>query len=112
MYNQQVRGLAWLPTGSYDAVVWARDEGTPWETAQACAFDPSCKMSVWLDRTSAQFTVLSTNRTFLPFTFSADILGVPSALTIEFTNDQHDQARTLDRNLAVSRVEFIRRTAK
>jgi len=112
MYNQQVRGLVWLPTGSYDAVVWARDEGTPWETAQACSFDPSCKMSVWLDRTSAQFTVLSTNRAFLPFIFSADILGVPSALTIEFTNDQHDQARTLDRNLAVSRVEFIRRTAK
>ena len=109
LYNQQVKGFLWLPTGAYAVVVWARDDGTPHDLAVSAQFDPACKMRAWLGRSGADFVVVSTNHEFQPYSFNATVRTTPAAMVIEFANDVNDTTRALDRNLAVSRIEFIRK---
>jgi len=111
LYNQAARGIVWAPTGTYAVTVWARDDGTPFERARATGFDPACKMRVTAGDSTASFTVLSTNRLFVPCTFITHMLNEPERMLIEFTNDSNDPGRGWDRNLSVSHVEFTRHTA-
>jgi len=111
LYNLAARGIVWVPTGTYAVTVWARDDGTPCERARATGFDPACKMRVTAGNSTAYFTVLSTNRLFVPYTFTTQMLNEPERILIEFTNDRNDPGRGWDRNLSVSHVEFTRHTA-
>lgn len=107
LYNLTARGVVWVPTGAYTIAVWARDDGTPWERARAAGFDPACKVRVTTGDSTAYFTVLSTNRSFTPYTFTTCILNEPDRVLVEFANDSNDPGRGWDRNLSISHVEFI-----
>lgn len=110
LYNLTARGIVWLPTGTYTVTVWARDEGTPLEAARASGFDPTCKCFIIFGNSTAFFTVLSTNRNFVPCTLTAEISALPDRVLIEFVNDHSDTTRGWDRNLAISHIEFHRQT--
>ena len=108
LYNLAARGIVWVPTGTYEITMWARDDGTPWERASVSGFDPACKARVTAGDTTAHFTVLSTNRAFAPYQMRALVQSVPDRIIIEFTNDSTDPGRGWDRNLSVSHIELTR----
>ncbi|MCX7846439.1 MAG: hypothetical protein N2595_00175 [bacterium] len=111
LYNMSASGIVWLPTGAYRVTVWARDDGTSVDKARASGFDPACKLLVTVGDSTAFYTVLSTNRAFLPFTCATQIHTEPARITIEFANDYSDLSRGWDRNLSISHVEFHRQAS-
>jgi len=108
VYNQQVTGHVWAPTGMYDVVVWARDDGTLFADAQASRFDPSCKGTLLVGATRYALQVCTTNRVFLPYRFRVPIAAQPTPVVLEFTNDIFDGARGWDRNLSIARIDLQR----
>ncbi|NLF40791.1 hypothetical protein GX586_15215 [bacterium] len=108
LYNQTVRGMVWLPTGMYDAVIWARDAGTA-PAATGAAFDPACKVRVWFGRALTRLRVIAPDRSFQPYTVPVEVRRAPLEVLVQFTNDVGDKEHGWDRNLAVSRIEFKRR---
>ncbi len=108
VYNQRVTGHLWAPTGMYDLVVWARDDGTPFADAQATRFDPSCKGTLTVGVTRYALQVCTTNRVFLPYRFRVPITAQPMPVVLEFTNDSFDGARGWDRNLSIARIDVQR----
>jgi hypothetical protein len=108
VYNQRVTGHLWVPTGTYDVVLWARDDGTLFGDAQASRFDPSCKGTLTIDATRHAVQVCTTNRVFLPYRFRVPVTAQPALFALEFTNDIFDGARGWDRNLSVARIDVTR----
>jgi hypothetical protein len=106
LYNQRVTGNVWLPTGAYDVVIWARDDGTAFAAAQASQFDPACKATVNFGDCQVALRICTTNRVFLPYRFATRVTTAPAVFTLEFTNDLFDGARGWDRNLSIARVDF------
>ncbi len=108
VYNQRVTGHVWAPTGVYDLVLWARDDGTLFADAQASRFDPSCKGTLLVGATRQAWQVCTTNRVFLPYRFRVRITTQPMPMVLEFSNDVFDGARGWDRNLSIARIDLQR----
>jgi len=108
VYNQRVTGHLWAPTGMYEVVVWARDDGTLFADAQSARFDPACKGTLMVGATRHALQVCTTNRAFLPYRFRVPITAQPTPLVLEFTNDIFDGARGWDRNLSIARIDVQR----
>ena len=108
VFNQQLRGYLWLPKGTYEVTMWARDDGTRVNAEERAQFDPACKTRVWVGRDLAAFSVYSTNRQFQAYTMRAKVTTTPVRVAVEFLNDVFDDEHQWDRNLSVSYFSFRR----
>lgn len=110
MYNQHVKGTAWLLPGKYEVQIWAKDSGTPYSEVKDTHFDPTCKARVWVGNDDFYtLNILSTNGQFSPYVHTIKVNEPRVQISLEFINDTYDDEHGWDRNLSVSHIDFIRK---
>ena len=103
--GRSVAGWLWLPKGRYKFTLWARDEGIDHARAKELNFDPTCKADVWIDNMPTHFDILSEDRNYHSYEFTADVNETPARFSLEFLNDR-DEGNGADRNLSLRNLEI------